>query len=141
MPILFGGYPYYLSDPGYAADYDDSYVDPSAYGQPQQPAQQQPQVIVIQQPVPMTQQPSDSGIDMEAANAAAPPTPVPEVGEFVLVRQDGRVLFASAYSVTGTQLHYITPEGIRHSLPLSDLDSNATQQMNEARGSTVEIQN
>jgi hypothetical protein len=66
---------------------------------------------------------------------------VPDVGDFILVRQDGRILFASVFSVVGTQMQYVTPEGIRHTLPLTDLDANATQQMNEARGTTVQISN
>jgi len=57
------------------------------------------------------------------------------------VRRDGRVLFASMYSVVGSQLRYISPEGIRYTLPLTDLDGDATREMNEARGTTVEIHN
>jgi hypothetical protein len=61
------------------------------------------------------------------------------VGDFILIRRDGRILFASAFSITGDQLRYVTPEGIRRSLPMSDLDADATQQMNEARGTTVQL--
>lgn len=43
--------------------------------------------------------------------------------------------------LTGPQLTYVTPEGIRRMLPLSDLDADATQQMNEARGTSVQIHN
>ena len=57
------------------------------------------------------------------------------------VRRDGRILFASVFSVVGTELQYVTPEGIRHTLAMSDLDANATQHMNEARGTTVQIHN
>jgi hypothetical protein len=135
VPILVGGYPYY--------DYGGFYEDSSGYDQAQSPQQfqQQPQVIVIQQPVPMAQQAADSGT--YAAPVVAPPAPVkvPDVGEFVLVRRDGRVLFASAFFVSGTQLTYISLEGIRRTLPLADLDADATQQMNEARGTTVQIHN
>jgi hypothetical protein len=123
VPILIGGYPYY--------------VDSSDYEQPQQ----QPQVIVVQQPAPVSQQVADS--DSAPAASPAPPAaaPVRDVGEFVLVRQDGRVLFASAFMVAGAQLTYVTPEGIRRTLPLAELDADATQQMNEARGTTVQIHN
>jgi hypothetical protein len=38
-------------------------------------------------------------------------------------------------------VQYITPEGIRRTLAISDLDTDATQQMNEARGTTVQIHN
>ena len=136
VPILYGGYPYY--DYGYG----DLSGDSSDYGQPQPQQQptQQPQVIVVQQPVPSTQL---SGNDASAYPAPPPPAaaPVPDVGEFVLVRRDGQVLFASAFMVTGTQLTYVTPQGIRRTLPLADLDVDATQQMNEARGTTVQIHN
>ena len=58
-----------------------------------------------------------------------------------LVRRDGRILFASAFSVSGAQVTYVTPEGIRHSVPMAEMDPDATQQMNEARGTTVQLHN
>ena len=133
-PIWYGGYPYY---------YDDS-----GYDQPEQqivqPSQQQPQIIVIQQPVP-AQQGADSVNDAGnlSASFASPQAdaPIRDVGDFIFVRRDGRVLFASVFSVVGAQLQYVTPEGIRRTLALSDLDADATRQMNEARGTTVEIHN
>jgi hypothetical protein len=134
VPILFGGYPYYYDDPGY--DQPEQ--------QTVQQSQPQPQIIVIQQPVP-AQQGADSGSDTgnlsasESESQAA--VPIRDVGDFILVRRDGRVLFASLFSVVGTQLQYVTPEGIRHTLAMSDLDADATQQMNEARGTTVQIHN
>jgi hypothetical protein len=137
VPILFGGYPYYF----------DSLDNFQGYDQSQQPAQPQPQVIVIQQPVPASpgQQNVDPGNDSVAqpsfAAPVAPPVPIRDVGEFVLVRHDGRILFASAFSVVGPQLQYVSPDGIRHTLPVADLDADATQQMNEARGTTVQISN
>ncbi|HSZ18645.1 MAG TPA: hypothetical protein VK770_02575 [Candidatus Acidoferrum sp.] len=132
VPILFGGYPYY---------YDDS-----SYDQPEQPPvqQPQPQIIVIQQPVPAQHNAETEG---SAGNPSASPSapqadePIPDVGNFILVRRDGRILFASVFSVVGSQLQYVTPEGIRRTLPISDLDADATQQMNEARGTTVQIHN
>jgi hypothetical protein len=135
VPILFGGYPYYDSDLG--------------YDQPEQqmvqPSQVQPQIIVIQQPVPAQQQAADSADDTGSVSAtvpaAQPALPIPDVGDFILVRRDGRILFASVFSVVGSQLQYVTPEGIRHSIAISDLDADATQQMNEARGTTVQIHN
>lgn len=141
VPILFGGYPYY---PYYA---DDFGYDP----QEQQPAQQpvpqsqpQPQIIVIQMPAP-AQQAADSGNDTGnlSATGSAPQAeaPIRDVGDFIFVRRDGRILFASVFSVVGTQLTYVTPEGFRRTLEMSDLDGDATQQMNEAHGTTVQIHN
>jgi len=134
VPIFFGGYPYYYDD--LASDQQDQ--------QAVQPAQPQPQIIVIQQPVP-AQQATDSGTDAGNVSASQPESEVaasiPDVGDFILVRRDGRILFASIFSVVGAQLQYVTPEGIRHTLAMADLDSDATQQMNEARGTTVQIRN
>jgi hypothetical protein len=130
VPILFGGYPYYYD----SQDYDQA---------PQQ-EQQQPQAAIEQQPSASgpAQQEASSGDDAAAASAgAAPAEPVRDIGNFLLVRRDGQVLLASAFSVVGDQLRYVTPEGIRHTVPMSDMDVNATQQMNEARGTTVQLRN
>ena len=87
-----------------------------------------PQNIVAQQPVP------SAAPDVTEAS-------VPDIGDFILVRRDGRLVFASLFSVVGTQVRYITPEGTRRTLALADLDSDATRQMNEARGTTVQLHN
>ena len=133
-PFLFGGYPYYYDD----LSYDQPEQQPAPQSQPQ------PQIIVIQQPVP-AQQGADSGSDTGNLSASLPESPaalpIRDVGDFILVRRDGRLLFASVFSIVGTQLQYVTPEGIRHTLAMSDLDADATQQMNEARGTTVQIHN
>lgn len=135
VPIFFGGYPYY---------YDDLGSDQQDDQQAAQPAQPQPQIIVIQQPVP-AQQAADSGTDAGNVSASQPESEVaasiPDAGDFILVRRDGRILFASIFSVVGAQLQYVTPEGIRRTLAMAELDSDATQQMNEARGTTVQIRN
>jgi len=125
-PIFFGGFPYYFDSPDY------------------QQGPQQPQIIVIQQPAPAVTTQQEAPRAQEAYNVPAPasaPAPVPEVGELILVRRDGRVLFASVFSVIGNQVQYVTPEGIRHTLPLAELDTVATQEMNEARGTTLQFHN
>jgi hypothetical protein len=134
VPILVGGFPYY---------YSDFYAETSDYVQPLPQPQQQPQVIVIEQPAPAIYPAVNNGNDTAAASASPRPPvePVRDVGEFVLVQRDGRILFASAFMVAGTQVAYVTPEGIRHTLPLAELDADATRQMNEARGTTLEIHN
>lgn len=129
VPILFGA-PYY---------YDDSGADPQEQqaGQPSQ-ADGSDSADASNQA-----RPADSGGD--AGNAAAlvaesrPPDPVPDIGNFILVRRDGSTLLASAFSVIGTELRYVTPEGIRHSLAMSDLDAGATERVNEARGTTLQF--
>jgi hypothetical protein len=150
VPLFIGGYPYYYGGV-YGDTNGDSYADSSDYAEPQQQVQQQyqappPQVIVIQQPVPAaaSQQDmgNDSGSQMPVAPLPAAPAAVAhDVGEFILVRKDGRILFASAFSVGGDQLHYVTPEGIRRSLPMAEVDADATQQMNEARGTALQLRN
>jgi hypothetical protein len=125
-PIFFGGFPYYSDSPDY------------------QQGPQPPQIIVIQQPAPaVTAQQEAPGAQgaYDVPTAVPAPAPVPEVGELILVRRDGRVLFASVFSVTGNQVQYVTPEGIRHTLPLTELDTVATQEMNEARGTTLQFHN
>jgi hypothetical protein len=134
VPIFFGEYPYYSEDTGY--DQPEQQTD-------QQP-QPQPQIIVIQQPVPARQVAdslSNVANDTAPEIAAQSGLAVHDVGDFILVRRDGRILFASVFSVVGSQLQYVTPEGIRHTVAVSDIDADATQQMNEARGTTVQIHN
>jgi hypothetical protein len=132
-PIFFGGFGGY----GYA----------DTLGYP--PVQQEPQVIVLQQPTPVVvfqQVPPAPQASDNVANPnrvtpekPVPPAPVRDVGEFVLIRRDGRVLFAAGYTLIGTNLRYITPEGIQHTLPLAELDVTATRAMNEARGSVFTL--
>jgi len=130
-PVFFGGFPYYSDSQEY-----------------QPPPQQAPQVIVIQQPVPMTAvQPAapgagsgeSSNVDTAALPPSAASSPVRDVGEFILVRRDGKVLFASVYSIIGSDIRYVTPEGFRHTLPVAELDADATRAMNEARGTTFQF--
>jgi hypothetical protein len=134
IPILFGGYPYYSDDASYDQPEQETVQQP----------QPQPQIIVIQQPIP-AQQVADSASstpsDSSSEIAIQADLPVRDIGDFILVRRDGRILFASLFSVVGAQLQYVTPEGIRHTIAVSDLDADATEQMNQARGTTVQIHN
>jgi len=136
-PIFFGAYPYGYDDQGYDQQ------DPPPDEQVQQ-SQPPPQASVMQQPAPAQQ---GAGSDGDLRNLSAsdsesqPAADIPDVGNFIFIRRDGSVLFASMFSVVGAQLQYVTPEGIRRTMAISDLDSDATQQMNEARGTTVQIHN
>lgn len=107
--------------------------------------QSEPQVIVVQQPAPVVVLQQAAA---EEAAAPAPPErpaasaearPVRDVGEFVLVRRDGKILFAVAFAAAGGQLTYVTPEGIRRSVALADLDVESTERMNEERGTTIRL--
>jgi hypothetical protein len=56
------------------------------------------------------------------------------VEQYVLVRQDGGLVFAVAYTWENGTLRYITPDGLRRTIRRDALDLNATQQFNEQRG-------
>jgi len=130
--IYGAGYPgYYYYPYDYGFDYgfgDDSYdtAQQSAYSQ--QPVySQEPEQYAVEQPAPAPVQYA----------APAPVAPLPDVGEFILVRKDGQVVLASAFTFSGDRLTYITREGLRRSFPVAELDKDATRQMNEASGTTV----
>ncbi len=130
--FLGAGYPgYYYYPYDYGFDYgfgDDSYdaAQQSAYSQ-QPDYSQEPEQYVVEQPAPAPVQYA----------APAPAAPLPDVGEFILVRKDGQVVLASAFTFSGDRLTYITREGLRRSFPVAELDKDATRQMNEASGTTV----
>jgi hypothetical protein len=79
--------------------------------------------------------PRHSRAPREAVQPEAAPAPPQDVEQYVLVRQDGGLVFAVAYTwQQNGSLRYITPDGIRHSIKRDALDLNATQQFNEQRG-------
>lgn len=129
VPFVFG-YPY---------SYDDFSGQPADQAAAQPPASQGDEQLSAEQ--------QDESQATEADNRAAdsfnaqPPEPVRDIGNFILIRRDGSTLLACAFSVVGPQLRYITPDGTRRTLPMSDLDVNATQEVNEARGTTLQFQN
>lgn len=108
------------------------------------------QIVVMQQPpvVILPQQTYDEPervervryVEPEPASAALrEPAPVAELGEIVLIRNDGTLVFAVAFSTHGDRLVYVTREGIRRSFLLRDLDMDATRQMNAERGTTLRL--
>jgi hypothetical protein len=105
---------------------------------------QQPPVVVLQQaPAPEEVVEPTSGARpaerKETVEPARPMEPLHDFGEFVLVRRDGRVVFAVAFSTAGDLLTYVTREGVRRSMPLADLDVETTVRMNEERGTTLRL--
>jgi hypothetical protein len=135
--------------PGYS-DIVDSSVIQQAQQEFQQQGQQQPQIIVIQQPAPVAREQLAGRGAQAASNSAAPstatplappaaPAPIRDVGEFIFVRRDGRILFVSAFFVSGGVLQYVTPESIRRTVPVAELDTESTRKMNEALGTTVDL--
>jgi hypothetical protein len=116
----------------------------------------QPPVVIVQEPEP------EPGYDLERARYverlerlerremdAAPPVPVyepplRESEELVLIRRDGALLFAVAFTVRpdaagDARVVYITREGHRRSVAVAELDLPATRDMNEARGTSLQL--
>jgi len=98
---------------------------------PQPPAQ--PQVIVLQQqPQAEQQAPQPS---QEEANQA----PLPDEGEFTFVLHDGTRIQAAAFTRANGEVVYITPEGGRRTLKISDIDSEATSRVNQENGTPLQL--
>ena len=119
--------------PGYYAPYGGAPIvmeSPTGVAAPEpETAAPQPQPIYVVAP-PGT---------APAQAPAAEQTPLPDPGEFILVQRDGRLLFAVAFTSSDGRVVYVTKEGVRRSIPLSQLDLDSTQRMNEERGTPVQI--
>lgn len=105
---------------------------------------QQPPVVVLQQAAAPEEAVEPTGRvrpaeRKETMEPAGPVEPLHDLGEFVLVRRDGRVVFAVAFSTQGEVLTYVTREGVRRSMALADLDVESTVRMNEERGTTLRL--
>lgn len=105
---------------------------------------QQPPVVVLQQPAaeeePEARPERAHYAGPEAKlEPASPPQQVREAGEFVLVRRNGTLVFAVAFFTQSDRVVYVTREGIRRSLPLAEIDVDATLRMNEERGTTIRL--
>ena len=124
----FGIIPFFGSSPVYYPPYEEG---PDYYTS----GGQQPQ-FVIPQPQPASRPPEATP---KATEPQTPATPPPELGQLILVRRDGQVLLAVAFTTNHGQLTYITREGTRRSFSLSELDKDATRQMNEANGTSVSL--
>jgi hypothetical protein len=101
----------------------------------------QPQVIVVQ--VPAAAEPSANKsplpvpVQAQEQQEAAPA--LPDIGQFVLVARDGTQVQASAFTRSNDEIVYITPDGLRHTMPVSDLDTGATLRLNSERGSQLQL--
>jgi hypothetical protein len=96
-----------------------------------QSAQQQQPIIIVQQPAPSTAAP-DQSVDAAASNSTAP-----DPSEFILVKKNGVQVLAGAYSLQKDQIVYITKEGVKRTMLLSELDKDATEFINQERGTSV----
>ena len=127
LPLDYGEYAYpyeYPSDNGYPPSAIPDYYTQGA---------QQPQFTI---PRPEATPPAES--TPSAASQTPAPSP-PELGQLILVRRDGQVVLAVAFTVRNGELTYITTDGARRSFPVSELDKEATRQMNDANGTSVSL--
>jgi hypothetical protein len=124
-------------------DYDAYYGDdeyPHGYDSQYPPYGSAVPDYYTQQPQFMIPQPGALAPAENAPSAALPaPVPPPELGQLILVRRDGKVLLAVAFTVRNGELTYVTTEGARRSFPVSELDKEATRQMNDANGTSVSL--
>ena len=104
-----------------------------------QPSQQPGMIVSPQYPGSVAEPPSSLPVDPVMTSAAN--TPVKDVGEFILVRRDGQVTLAVAFTTANGRLTYVTREGIRRSFPVAELDNEATREMNDANGTTLTLSN
>jgi hypothetical protein len=134
IPGIFAGGGFYLLSGGGA------YAVPEESTQNEQapPAQQQqrpPQVIVLQQ-APSPQQRVYEGSE---GSEQAPAPPLPDAGQFTLVLHDGNRIEAVAFTHMKDRIVYITIDGSRRTIALSDLDTDATVRLNQERGTPLQI--
>jgi hypothetical protein len=123
---FFGGG--YILDGGgaYAVPEEESTGEPAAAA----PAPQ-PQIIVVQAPA------ANQQAAAPASQAEQPP--LPDVGQFTLVLRDGTKIEAVAFTRKNDTIVYITTDGSRRTLAIANLDSAATQRVNQERGTPVNL--
>lgn len=118
------------------------YAPPTQVFIVQQPPSPPPVIVIQQAPAhqevehPRRMRPVEPNEEAALLRPAEQPR---EVGELVLIRRDGSVVLAVAFIVERGQLTYITREGVRRSLPLAELDIEATRRMNEERGTSLHL--
>ncbi len=94
------------------------------------------------------QQPRDDeqrDLRTEAVNEAVPApeqqqaAPLPDVGSFTLVMRDGTQVDALAFTRAQDKIIYITPDGGRRTVAVSDIDGDSTERINEERGTPLQL--
>jgi hypothetical protein len=129
----FSGSGFFLLDGGGA------YAVPDDSSAATDQSNQQPQVIVVQAAPPADQndQQTDQQPDMQTTPEES--APLPDVGQFTLVLQNGTQIQAVAFTRTKDHIVYITSDGSRRTLAVADLDSDATVRVNEERGTMLQL--
>ena len=136
-----GGVGYYLlTDGGYGYDYevpqDDSAAQaPADQGSANGPANGQQQPIIIVQQAPG----QGYGASSDQESVAPPEPPLPDVGHFTLVLRSGQKIDAIAFTKRNGKIIYVTPDGDRKTISAGDLDDNATKELNEERGTPLQL--
>jgi hypothetical protein len=137
--FLTGG-AYYYAGPGIEDDSDGQTQD----------ATDQRDVVAGQQDESQQaddqQVPDDQQRDFraDAANAPVPApeqqqaAPLPDVGSFTLVMRDGTQVDALAFTRAQDKIVYITPDGGRRTVAVSDIDTDSTARVNEERGTPLQ---
>lgn len=93
-----------------------------------------------QQPVIVVQQaPSQQSSAQPASDETAPAPPLPDVGQFTLVLKDGSKIQAVAFTEANGRIIYITTDGSRRTIAASALDADATKELNEERGTPLQL--
>jgi hypothetical protein len=130
----FGGFAgaggYILDGGGYAVP-EESTGEPAAAA----PAPQ-PQIIVVQASPASNQQGAASAAPAESQEQQPP---LPDVGQFTLVLRNGTKIEAIAFTRKSDSIVYITADGNRRTLAVADLDSAATQRVNQERGTPLNL--
>lgn len=124
----------------YAADDQE---EPEQSGDQQYPAPSQQAPIIIIQQAPQ-QNGSQSAMNDASSGDSQPPAPSsensqPDVGAFTLILRTGQPIEAVAFTRTKDQIVYITADGARHAMASSELDVDATERINQERGTPVQF--
>ncbi len=137
--FLTGG-GYYYAGPGIADDSDGQTQDATDQRDVVAGQQDEGQQADDQQP------PDDQQRDFRADAANAPVSeperqeaaPLPDVGSFTLVMRDGTQVDALAFTHAQDKIIYITPDGGRRTVAVSDIDTDSTARVNEERGTPLQ---
>lgn len=126
-------------DAGFGAGFyllDGGYYEPYA---PPADAETQQQVPPEEQQGGATESESAETTPAEqpASETAAP---VEDVGQFVLVLRNGTQIQTVAFTRRNDRIVYVTVDGLRRTLAVTDLDTGATNRINEERGTPLQSQ-
>ncbi|HUO36105.1 MAG TPA: hypothetical protein VMU43_14040 [Candidatus Acidoferrum sp.] len=131
IPLL----PAYAAVPTDEDESSEAYPPDQSQGAPPSAQPQQPQVIILQEA------PQAAAASTEPAQApqAEEQQPIRDEGEFLLIFNDGHSENAAAFTRSGDQVVYVTQDGMRQTVPVSEIDLQATQRVNQERGTPLQL--